>query len=55
MATIMALVALVAWDMAMVQALALGAIVAMATFVPLSMDCIGPLGFTEKIITTSEL
>lgn len=51
MATTMAL------DMAMVPATTLGAMVVMdmATFVPLSMEDINPLDFTEKAIITSEL
>lgn len=57
MATTMALVALVAWDMAMVPAMALGAMVVMDmdTFVPLSIEDINPLDFTEKADITSEL
>lgn len=57
MATTMALVALVAWAMAMVPAMALGAMVVMyvTSFVPLSMEDISPLDFTEKADITSEL
>lgn len=53
----MVLVALVAWDMPMVLASALGALVVMdmAAFVSLSMENISPLDFTEKTIITSEL
>lgn len=57
MATTMALVTLVAWAMAVVPAMALGAMMVMdmTTFVSLSMEDISPLDFTEKADITSEL
>lgn len=47
----MVLLALVAWAMVMVPTLALVAMVmAVATFVPVSMEDTGPLDFTEKTV-----
>lgn len=47
----MVLVALVAWAMVMVPIMALVAMVmAVATFVPISMEDTGPLDFTENTV-----